>query len=960
MHLLVLVFGVKDYNYSRHDFPHNFVFGSGSSAYQVEGAAFEDGRTPSIWDTFAHAGFHDGATGDIACDSYHKYKEDVQRMVDVGLEAYRFSISWSRLIPNGRGPVNPKGLQYYNNLIDELISHGIQPHVTLYHCDLPQALEDEYVGWVSRKIVKDFTAFADVCFKEFGDRVLHWTTINEANILALGGYDQGILPPNRCSAPFGFNCSGGNSSTEIYIVGHNMLLAHSSAVRLYQRKYKSVQQGFMGINIFGLWCLPYTNSEADVIASQRALDFYIGWFIKPLIFGDYPQTMRKNVGSRLPTFTKHESELVKGSLDFIGLNHYSQVYVRDNPSSLEKDFRDFHLDTGVETLSEGYQPNELPQKQPPVTPSALSDLLEYFKQDYGNPPIYVHENGQQTPRNGTLYDTERVKYLHAYIGAVLDALRNGSNTRGYFQWAFLDGLELLSGYKKSFGLFYVDLDDKELTRYPKLSAFWYSNFLKRRNFRTSSILEVGNKVEGAAFEDGRTPSIWDTFAHAGFHGGATGDIACDSYHKYKEDVQLMADVGLEAYRFSISWSRLIPNGRGPVNPKGLQYYNNLIDELISHGIQPHVTLYHCDLPQALEDEYVGWVSRKIVKDFTAFADVCFKEFGDRVLHWTTINEANILTLGGYDQGLIPPKRCSAPFGFNCTGGNSSTETYIVGHNMLLAHSSAVRLYQKKYKSVQHGFVGINVYGLWFLPYTNSEADVIAVQRALDFYIGWFIKPLIFGDYPQTMKKNVGSRLPAFTKRESELVKGSLDFIGLNHYTQVYVRDNPSYLEKDLRDFTMDTGVETLFVGYQPNKLPSGQLPVRPSGLSNLLEHFKQVYGNPPIYVHENGQRTPRNGTLYDLERVEYLHAYIGAVLDALRTGSNTRGYFQWSFLDGLEILGGYETSFGLFYVDLDDKQLTRYPKLSAFWYSNFLKRRCSRTSSILEVGNKVFASAKSN
>ncbi|PHU21978.1 Beta-glucosidase 11 [Capsicum chinense] len=490
LHLLVIVVGIKDYNYTRHDFPHSFVFGSGSAAYQVEGAAFEDGKTPSIWDTFAHAGFHDGATGDIACDSYHKYKEDVQLMANIGLEAYRFSISWSRLIPNGRGPVNPKGLQYYNNLIDELISHGIQPHVTLYHCDLPQALEDEYMGWLSRKIVEDFTAFVDVCFKEFGDRVLHWTTINEANILALGGYDQGLIPPKRCSAPFGFNCTGGNSSTEVYIVGHNMLLAHSSAARLYQRKYKYVQQGFVGINVYSLAYLPYTNSEADIIAVQRVLDFYIGWFIKPLIFGDYPQTMKKNVGSRLPTFTKRDSELVKGSLDFIGLNHYAQAYVRDSPSSLQKDLRDFILDTGVAISFEGYLPNEPPPGELPIRPAGLSDLLEHFKQVYGNPPIYVHENGKQTLRNGTLNDTKRVEYLHAYIGGVLDALRNGSNTRGYFQWSFLDGLEILSGLKTSYGLFYVDLDDKELTRYPKLSAFWYSNFLKRR----STVLEVGNKI----------------------------------------------------------------------------------------------------------------------------------------------------------------------------------------------------------------------------------------------------------------------------------------------------------------------------------------------------------------------------------------------------------------------------------------------------------------------------------
>ncbi|GAV58299.1 Glyco_hydro_1 domain-containing protein [Cephalotus follicularis] len=159
-------------------------------------------------------------------------------MVDTGLEAYRFSISWSRLIPNGRGPVNPKGLQYYNNLINELISHGIQPHVTLYHFDLPQTLEDEYQGWLSRKIVKDFTDYANVCFKEFGDRVLHWTTVNEPNVLVLGGYDLGFFPPGRCSSSaFGLNCSRGNSSTEPYLAAHNILLAHASVARLYKNKY---------------------------------------------------------------------------------------------------------------------------------------------------------------------------------------------------------------------------------------------------------------------------------------------------------------------------------------------------------------------------------------------------------------------------------------------------------------------------------------------------------------------------------------------------------------------------------------------------------------------------------------------------------------------------------------------------------------------------------------------------
>ncbi|XP_038708906.1 beta-glucosidase 11-like isoform X2 [Tripterygium wilfordii] len=436
--------------FSRKDFPPGFVFGSGTSAYQVEGAVNEDGRTPSIWDTFTHSGNMGRETGDVACDEYHKYKEDVQLMVKTGLEAYRFSISWSRLIPGGRGPVNPKGLQYYDNLINELVSHGIQPHVTLHHYDLPQTLEDEYGGWLNQKIIKDFTAYADMCFRAFGDRVSYWTTLNEPNIFALGSYGQGITPPGRCSAPFGVNCIKGNSSTEPYLALHHMLLAHASAARLYRKKYQGKQHGFIGLSLYLFGVIPLTNSREDIIATGRAKDFYIGWVANPLFFGDYPDIMKKNVGSRLPAFTDYESELVKDSFDFIGLIHYCNIYVQDNSFSLTLDYRDFMADMATNIIS------------------------------------------QSAPRNSSLEDTSRIKYLHAYIGAVLDAVRNGSDVRGYFTWSFLDVFELLDGYKSGFGLFYVDLDDPDLKRYPKLSAYWYSNFLKGGSITSYTIIDEKN------------------------------------------------------------------------------------------------------------------------------------------------------------------------------------------------------------------------------------------------------------------------------------------------------------------------------------------------------------------------------------------------------------------------------------------------------------------------------------
>ncbi|KAJ9187777.1 hypothetical protein P3X46_003197 [Hevea brasiliensis] len=461
-------------NYSREDFPPVFVFGAATSAYQVEGAAHEDGRSPSVWDTFSHGG------GDVAVDEYHRYKEDVQLMAETGLQAYRFSISWPRLIPNGRGPVNPKGLQYYNNLINELISHGIQALVSLYNYDHPQSLEDEYGGWISRNIVRDFTAYADVCFREFGDRVSSWSTINEPNIFAFGG----------------------DSSTEPYLAAHNMLLAHSSTVRLYKNKYQSKQNGVIGITLYAFWLLPLTNSTEDVTAAQRARDFFLGWFVNPLVFGDYPEIMKNNAGLRLPVLSNEESKLVKGAFDFIGLIHYYTVYIKDNSKSLKLENRDYSADMAVAIFFD--QDEDVPfvlfPQEYPRRPWGLQGLLEYFKQAYGNPPIYIHENGQVGRHNMSLEDTSRVEYLHAYIGGLLDAIRNGSDTRGYFVWSFLDVFELLDGKGSSYGLYFVDLDDPSLTRLPKKSARWYSTFLKGGRVGSHGTIELEKTLDALVSE----------------------------------------------------------------------------------------------------------------------------------------------------------------------------------------------------------------------------------------------------------------------------------------------------------------------------------------------------------------------------------------------------------------------------------------------------------------------------
>ncbi|BAT93034.1 hypothetical protein VIGAN_07191900 [Vigna angularis var. angularis] len=267
--------------FNRTLFPSTFIFGVGSSAYQAEGARNVDGRGPCIWDTFTEQHpekIWDHSTGDVGADFYHGYKSDIKLVTEIGIDSFRFSISWSRIFPKGKGTVNHLGVKFYNNLINEIISNGLIPFVTLFHWDFPQALEDEYGGFRSHKVVEDFGRYADFCFETFGDRVKHWVTLNEPLSYSLFGYSGGTFAPGRCSKYAG-NCSAGDSATEPYIVGHNLLLAHQSAATLYKTKYQAHQKGQIGITLPTHYFLPKSQSVADEGAASRALDFFFGWYV---------------------------------------------------------------------------------------------------------------------------------------------------------------------------------------------------------------------------------------------------------------------------------------------------------------------------------------------------------------------------------------------------------------------------------------------------------------------------------------------------------------------------------------------------------------------------------------------------------------------------------------------------------------------------------------------------------
>ncbi|KAG8363567.1 hypothetical protein BUALT_Bualt19G0035900 [Buddleja alternifolia] len=476
-----------------------------------------------------------------------------------------------------------------------------------------------------------------------------------------------------------------------------------------------------------------------------------------------------------------------------------------------------------------------------------------------------------------------------------------------------------------------------------------SSHFNRSSFPPGFVFGAGSssyQYEGAAFEAGKGQSIWDTFTHK-FPGKisdrSNGDVAIDFYHLYKEDVKLMKDIGMDAFRMSISWPRILPHGKlsGGVNKEGIAFYNSVFNELLAHGITPFVTLFHWDLPQALEDEYLGFLNPLIIDDFRGFADLCFKEFGDRVKHWMTMNEPYIFTNGGYDGGdggNLAPGRCSSRA--DCPQGNSATEPYVVAHHMLICHATTVQLYKEKYQATQMGEIGISLESQWMVPYSSSKLDVKAAKRALDFIFGWFMHPLVYGNYPKTMQAIVGNRLPKFTVEQTAMLKGSFDFLGLNYYTANYA----SHLFSRNGNIS-STSDKMVHLSTDINGVPIGDptgvsnIYVYPKGLHDLLIYTKEKYNNPTIYITENGIGDNNNGTaeheIEDQQRIDFYDRHLHAVREAIKQGVNVKGLFTWSFLDDFEWTSGYTIRFGLCYVDYKNG-LKRIPKRSTIWFKNSL------------------------
>jgi beta-glucosidase len=433
-----------------------FVWGAATAAFQIEGATTADGRGESIWDRFAATpgNVHNGDTGDPACEHYYRWREDLDLMRSLGIQGYRFSISWPRIQPEGRGRPNRKGLDFYRRLVEGLREREIAPLATLYHWDLPQALEDEG-GWASRDVVERFVEYAQIAFDGLDDVVDDWITHNEPRVIAFLGYAYGTKAPGARDWPLALRAS------------HHTLLAHGAVVRAFR---DCGYRGRIGITFDLTVAEPATNSAGDVAAATRLDGHHNRWFLDPLLRGSYPQDMVELYESRFGPFDAlrdGDLDLIAEPIDFLGVNFYRPNLVRADGADPVLELAEVEVD--VERTAMGW----------PVVPSALTELLLRLRRDYGDLPLLITENGaaydDQLDGGPVVEDERRVAYVKEHIEAVERARDAGVDVRGYYVWSLLDNFEWEYGYDKRFGIVFIDFPTQR--RIPKRSALWYRDLI---------------------------------------------------------------------------------------------------------------------------------------------------------------------------------------------------------------------------------------------------------------------------------------------------------------------------------------------------------------------------------------------------------------------------------------------------------------------------------------------------
>ena len=430
-------------------FPSDFLWGAAVAAYQIEGAVDEDGRGESIWDRFCTVpgAVLNGDTGAVACDSYHHYREDVRLLRELGANAFRFSISWPRIVPAGTGRVNQAGLDFYDRYVDELLGAGIEPLATLYHWDLPQALEDAG-GWPRRETAERFAEYVEVVARRLGDRVPRWITVNEPWVIAWLGYGTGEHAPGR------------RSESDALAAAHHVLLAHGLAAEVLRR---TAPQAEVGVTIDLVAFRPLSETEEDAAAVRRLDGSRNRWILDPVLRGQYPQDTLDQFSPLAPPVEDGDLRTIAAPLDFLGINYYTRNVVRAGPAG-----EPVVVENEAERTTMGWE----------VYPNGLLELLVRLPREYEPPPILVTENGAayaDTRRGDVVDDPERASYIERHVAAIAEAIHHGAPVQGYFVWSLLDNFEWAFGYSQRFGIVYVDFDTLE--RVPKASFRRYADLI---------------------------------------------------------------------------------------------------------------------------------------------------------------------------------------------------------------------------------------------------------------------------------------------------------------------------------------------------------------------------------------------------------------------------------------------------------------------------------------------------
>ncbi|XP_045573391.1 klotho [Salmo salar] len=878
-------------------FPDNFMWAVGTAAYQVEGAFEKDGKGLSIWDTFTRGG-NRIATGDVGSDSYHNIQSDVRALKQLGVSHYRFSLSWSRIFPNGsRGSYNEIGTNYYRTLIRKLKEINVQPVITLYHWDLPDNLQRTFGGWSDPALVELFRDYADFCFQTFGDDVKYWITIDNPFLVAWNGYGTGKVAPgikNDPDLPFR--------------VGHNLLKAHAAAWHLYDRHYRPQQQGKVSMALASHWIKPSRTRRESLQACQWSLDFVLGWFARPLFTdGDYPPSMKHNLSHRLPSFTQAERDEVRGTADFFALSH---------GPSLSYQLIDASLKFGqIEVLD-------------------LRMLLYWIRAEYDNPPIYIVESGWFVQGDIKTEDSKNMYYLKRFIMETLKSIKyDGVNVIGYTHWSLLDGFEWHREYDIRRGLYYVDFNTHNLKRRPKTSANFYKKLIQKNGFPQLPENRPAQGVFPCDFAWGvsansiqveTTPTqfvdpsvyVWNITGNGelrrleGFQAPPLRRPQhCADYATIRQQVEEIRRVGVNHFHFSLNWSSLVPSGNvTQPNTTLLGYYRCFTSQLHQANITSMVTLWHhtrqrSSLPAPMEAAG-GWFNRDTVVAFADYARLCYRELGPHVKMWITLNEPN-------DEEDVSPME---------------------GHQLLRAHALAWHAYDQEYRHTQGGQVSLALHMDWVEPaFSFSREDVEPANRVLDCRVGWFSEPIFgSGDYPPRMRNWFHQRhsldlfhyhLPLFSDEDRQLVRGTYDFFAISHFSTQLV--TPTIEENKLpsRLGVQYMGDITWIMSPRPNA------PVVPWGLRKALNWVEERYRGVAVYVVANGvQEDPAR--FDDSLRVYYLYSYINEALKAyILDGVNLKGYFAYSLNDQRD------PGFGL-YGHVQDEEIL---KASLSQYQNIIR-----------------------